>query len=211
MCFYCEDAAWLYKIRIEFDLAYLPFETIWLEIPDDQGVMCGVLATESGQDIGMFLWRKTRQFDWRLLEVGGFLRETGQFYPQGILKKSRDWVIPEEWLQYMAGVCMAYLTAMNCRNVGKVEHAPSDKLQKARKVRGKAPLFSFWELTVGQHRSESRAAAQGTHASPRLHLRRGHPRQYRPGELTWVSDCLVGNADTGIVLKDYRLGVKGDD
>ncbi len=45
----------------------------------------------------------------------------------------------------------------------------------------------------------------GTHASPRLHLRRGHPRQYAPGKYCWVQPCVVGNKAAGMVHKDYAI------
>jgi len=45
----------------------------------------------------------------------------------------------------------------------------------------------------------------GTHASPALHLRRGHARQYSPGLYTWVQPCIVGNKKDGLVHKDYAV------
>jgi hypothetical protein len=45
----------------------------------------------------------------------------------------------------------------------------------------------------------------GAHASPRLHLRRGHARQFAPGKWTWVRDCAVGNKVAGVISKDYAL------
>jgi hypothetical protein len=45
----------------------------------------------------------------------------------------------------------------------------------------------------------------GTHASPKLHDRRGHWRT-RNGRKHWVRACVVGDPDKGVVEKDYRVG-----
>lgn len=99
----------------------------------------------------------------------------------------------------------AFLSALHCSNVRRQEHAPDVKLQKARARRGKAPLFSYWTLQL-DGKSDRGADHGGTHASPRVHLRRGHPRQYAPGKWTWVQAHAVGNRAAGIVHKDYSAG-----
>ena len=98
-----------------------------------------------------------------------------------------------------------FLTAINCINVRKVCHDPSPKLQKKRLKRGKQPLFSYYTLELNG-RGESGPSLGGRHASPRVHLRRGHPREYAPGKWTWVQPCVVGNKGNGMVRKDYGTG-----
>jgi hypothetical protein len=106
-----------------------------------------------------------------------------------------------------AALCMArrFWSALGCTNVERQEHFPSDALQKARAKRGKAPLFSYWTLQLNG-RSEKGPYLGGTHASPRVHLRRGHARQFAPGRYTWVQPHAVGNVKAGIVHKDYAAG-----
>jgi len=102
------------------------------------------------------------------------------------------------------GLIDKFLSALNCVNVNKIEHKPPEKLQKARAKRGKKPLFSFWTLELDLHKSlHVGADIGGTHASPRLHLRRGHPRQYAPGKYCWVQPHVVGNKKLGMIHKDY--------
>jgi len=98
-----------------------------------------------------------------------------------------------------------FLSAINCTNVRKVKHNPPVKLQKARKKRGKIPFFSYYTLELNG-RAEPGSSLGGKHASPRIHLRRGHPRQYRPGKWTWVQPCVVGGTDFGIIHKNYASG-----
>jgi hypothetical protein len=108
-------------------------------------------------------------------------------------------------IQSVIDVMAAFLSALNCTNIKRVEHRPDAKLQKARAKRGKQPLFSYWTLELDLSRAESSESLGGTHASPRLHLRRGHPRQYAPGKFTWVQPCAVGNKKAGMVHKDYAV------
>lgn len=95
---------------------------------------------------------------------------------------------------------------MNCTNVGRQEHKPDAALQKARAKRGKQPLFSYWTLELNGRDGGAAQSFGGTHASPRVHLRRGHPRQYAPGKWTWVQPHAVGNRELGMVHKDYVIG-----
>lgn len=100
-----------------------------------------------------------------------------------------------------------FLTAMNCKNVSTVKNNPPVNLNKKREKKGKLPLFSYYTLELNG-RNEKGKLQGGTHSSPRVHLRRGHPREYRPGKWTWVQPCVVGNKKMGIIHKDYKAGRK---
>lgn len=95
-----------------------------------------------------------------------------------------------------------FVSIINCKNVHLMENSPPSKLQKKRAKKGKTPLFSYWTLHL-RGRGENGEEMGGTHESPRVHLRRGHPRQYAPGKWTWVQPCVVGNPERGMVHKDY--------
>lgn len=101
----------------------------------------------------------------------------------------------------------AFLQVLNCSNVQRLETEPPVALQKARAKRGKQPLFSYWTLHLAD-RGDAKAPGTGTHASPRLHLRRGHARQYAPGLYTWVQAAMVGDKSAGMVNKDYSMDRK---
>ncbi len=51
-------------------------------------------------------------------------------------------------------------------------------------------------------RSEGKGA---THASPRLHDRRGHLRRLASGKNVWVKSCKVGDASKGAIFHDYAI------
>jgi hypothetical protein len=64
-------------------------------------------------------------------------------------------------------------------------------------------IYKTLELVAPSTRQE-RIELSGTHASPRLHLRRGHIRRLDESRTVWVQSCVVG-AEPGAVLKDYRV------
>lgn len=78
-------------------------------------------------------------------------------------------------------------------------------LNTARAKKGKGPLkFTWHTVTIGP-RHEPQGSKGGTHASPRLHDRRGHWRNTPSGKRVWVKDCKVGSPSKGIVFKDYKI------
>lgn len=75
--------------------------------------------------------------------------------------------------------------------------------QRARK--GKPPLQYDWHTVTIQPPQIKNEPQGGTHASPRLHDRRGHFRKLKSGSRVWVSPCKVGDAGKGTVFKDYKV------
>lgn len=86
------------------------------------------------------------------------------------------------------------------------ERSGTKAQQDKRARRGKAPLFDWHTVTIRREASEQHVHQGGTHASPRLHDRRGHWRTYKvTGKRVWVRDCKVGDASKGAVFKDYKV------
>ena len=77
-------------------------------------------------------------------------------------------------------------------------------MNRKRMMKGKRPLFVWHTVTIGP-RPEPQGSKGGTHASPRLHDRRGHWRTTASGKRVWVRDCKVGDASKGVVFKDYKI------
>lgn len=71
-------------------------------------------------------------------------------------------------------------------------------------AQGKMPTYDW--RTVIIEPAEPRTECQGgTHASPRLHDRRGHLRRLRSGKNVWVKACKVGDPTKGAVFHDYKI------
>ncbi len=63
--------------------------------------------------------------------------------------------------------------------------------------------ISYVEVTIAQHVVNSSGPVR-THASPRLHWRRGHIRRYQ-NKTTWVEATLVGKSSNGVLVHDYKI------
>ena len=67
--------------------------------------------------------------------------------------------------------------------------------------------FTYHVLKIPTHPREGHISSGGggTHASPRLHIRRRHIRTLPSGALTFVRECFVGEQDRGVVQKTYEV------
>lgn len=101
-------------------------------------------------------------------------------------------------------------SVINCANVTTAEISAPAALNKKRQEKGKQPFFSYKVLQLSDERREAgKGGAGDSHASPRMHLRRGHLRRLE-SRVIWVRPAMV-NAGThaGAVLKDYAVQLKG--
>jgi hypothetical protein len=100
------------------------------------------------------------------------------------------------------------IAVINCSNIKVIESPEKKLINKKRKQKGKLPLFTFKTLHIETgDRTEIKGGKLGTHASPRVHLRRGHIRKLPSGKDIWVQPCVVGDKSKGVVHKDYSVSV----
>ncbi|MDH1378359.1 hypothetical protein N5J07_02580 [Comamonas aquatica] len=78
-------------------------------------------------------------------------------------------------------------------------------INSKRKAKGKPPALFDWRTVVIAPPPEPGPPKGGTHASPRLHDRRGHWRNHPSGKQVWVKACKVGDAAKGVIFKDYEV------
>ena len=205
VCFWMGDLDTISQLVVIPELCRLPYPTCWFEAEMDSTdghIFTAALVTQDS-DGTMHFVSATRigpAQEWVLDGVahGSYsndrMMDMGQVDASGLAQMRHN--------IYAVG---AFLSALHCSNVRREERVPEAKLQKARAKRGKAPLFSYWTLQF-DGKSDRGEDQGGTHASPRVHLRRGHPRQYTPGKWTWVQAHAVGNKSLGVVHKDYSGG-----
>lgn len=86
-----------------------------------------------------------------------------------------------------------------------VPKARKSLINSRRAAKGKGPALFDWHTVVITPAQASTPHQGGTHASPRLHDRRGHWRTYPSGKKGWVKACKVGDASKGVVFKDYEV------
>ena len=200
------DAESLENIKLEETYMMAPYPVVWCEIslPSDYGErgQFGFLVFDEQIDQNtkviknrfcLFLKKSGR---WKLFNFGEF--GSNALFACGNTDKYMQQVS-----MGVLGVYYRALLAMECTNVEMVENKPSN----ARKLinKGNLPLFSTWTLHIKQQPNQSKMNNGGTHQSPRVHLRRGHRRQYSAGKYTWVNPCMVGNKKLGMINKDYEL------
>lgn len=200
ICFDAGSIENLLGLRPVPELARLPFSPCWIEFETPEYFFCA-LMTDEENTIGGHLWTKNKSSREWMFRCAFICPNEGK---QTIFQAESDKSLLEGFSEAVS-VFRVFLSAINCTNVRRVEHKPDEKLQKARAKRGKKPLFSYWTLELEMDRTESASVLGGTHASPRVHLRRGHARKLASGKYTWVQSCVVGNKDLGMIHKDYAL------
>lgn len=99
-------------------------------------------------------------------------------------------------------------SVLNCANITTSEVSTSKILNQKRKKKGKQPFFTYKVLQVSDERKQSgKPGTGGSHASPRMHLRRGHLRRLE-SKTIWVRPTMVKAGSTaGVVAKDYAVTV----
>lgn len=204
MCFYVGDPCALDGRSGKIGMCQLPYERCWFEFAfDSNGVMVTVgalVAKEEERTVIVGFSKKKGRWGFRYVAYCDSIDAL-----KLAVQPNLDLCLNEALI--VRNRIAAILSAINCTNVRRVEHKPSALKQQMRARKGKPPLFSYWTLELDLTRPESHESLGGTHASPRVHLRRGHARQYAPGKWTWVQPCTVGDKSKGMVHKDYAVKV----
>ena len=85
-----------------------------------------------------------------------------------------------------------------------------ERLNRKRAKKSKPPLFEYKVLDIvadvmGSPKEATHERTRGSHASPRMHNRRGHVRHLPSGQTTWVRNAIIGKPSRGRVIKDYAV------
>lgn len=111
---------------------------------------------------------------------------------------------PDGQLSFIFNYIMAACAAMEAGAAATQMIRAPLALNKKRERNGKAPLKDFHIVELAKRHRADPAPGGGTHASPRLHFRRGHWRHFA-SHRTWIKWQLVGNPELGFVDKSYRI------
>lgn len=100
------------------------------------------------------------------------------------------------------------LYAMNSKGLVETELVDQTKLNKKRSRLKKTPLKNYSNVKITPGAVVGRSSDCGkSHASPRLHRRRGHFRRQH-NKMIWVRDCLVGAGES--ISQKYTLNLRHD-
>lgn len=121
----------------------------------------------------------------------------------GDIKQAAEFVLHAamKFICAYAALCQT----LKYRHVETIDIEPDAKENRVRRIKGKAPLFTYKTLVIGDPKPQIKVHKGGTHASPRAHLRRGHYRTGKNGNRFWVSAAFVNGSTPGFVHKDYEL------
>ncbi len=136
----------------------------------------------------------------------GFLSEDFQGWREYVERSGGrvDEVVSYDFMTEIP-VILSLVQALSCTNVGQTTIPAPDKLNKHRARAGRTPFFEYKILEIEAPAASIRSPDQGgTHASPKMHLRRGHIRRLPKGNI-WINAMVVGRASAGTVVKDYRV------
>jgi hypothetical protein len=104
---------------------------------------------------------------------------------------------------------MATLNKLTNASTGYRATPQNTHINRKRKAKGKAAISFDWTTIEIGPKQEKSAPQGGTHASPRLHDRRGHWRKHPSGRAVWVKPCKVGDPSLGVVFHDYKVKTVG--
>lgn len=125
-----------------------------------------------------------------------------------MIENSVSEALPHSELTFYAVVVKTVITFMkivSCMNVAPKKEEFPKKLNKKRIAKGLLPSYDRHILIIHGKAGSANDALGGVHASPRLHFRRGHIRQYVDGKRVWVRECMVGKDSLGYVDKIYEV------
>lgn len=127
--------------------------------------------------------------------------------PDGLQLNAIDAQIPDkDTVRGLLATVAAWLIALDQKTIAHVPVARKSFINSKRKAKGLGPILFDWHTVVIGTSAPKTDPKGGTHASPRLHDRRGHWRTLKAsGKRVWVRDCKVGNASKGAIFKDYTI------
>ena len=209
VCFDMGDVEGAPKLKIIPELFRMPYRVTWFEGENRDGLL-GLLACEVGDGLlHLAVFNKRIGVAWQLVCVVAVRAgDAGELECESVAMVCADDKKNDEAFLYAvaaSNLLARFVMALNCTNTSRVEHPAPKLISAKRAAKGKQPLFSYWTLRLPGGSEGDGPPLGGTHASPRIHLRRGHIRQYAPGKYTWVDACVVGNKQAGMVAKDYAL------
>jgi hypothetical protein len=211
ICFDIGNTEGMVGLKEIHSLIRLPYETCWFEgrLIDNQKktTLFGFLSFEEIDDgvrklVSIHFSRKLPDHEEWIMRCSSFWYIKPNGMGQLDIGGHSDEKLAE-WDTELHSILRTFLSVLNCSNVKQQQHLPPRAM---RRHPGKGhPLFSWWtlHLKLPNERTPSLPGG-GHHASPRVHLRRGHIRRYQTGHYCWIQDMVVGKKELGIVHKDYR-------
>lgn len=213
---------WPHGLKMDFNCVELPYEVCWFEASGYDGlkrIIVGALIWETKDSPLSMSWptnadEKTYSFMFFLRDSNSWFfcgRSLGKGHRAVGDEKNMPYLFPYVYQPFLSSFTV-FFKCLECTNVTLIKHQPPKRRQHKKKFRNRLPLFEYWTLNlkVPKNESNEHAPGCGLYRSPRVHLRRGHRREYQPGKYCWVQPCVVGKKKNGFIHKDYMVQPRKD-
>lgn len=156
--------------------------------------------TSDGIDIDMIMSRPDRKTI--LIYTATILHDGEQ------LRFLYDEDMPQTATYIKSAIVSIHMMTMGKNNFYMSVPTPEEAATNRKRInKGKKPLIEFKTAVIEGKKTVMSSTPHGTHASPRLHWRRGHWRTMsKSGKKTWIAPMEVGDEDNGRVIKTYAIG-----
>ena len=159
------------------------------------------VGTDPEEGIVLSVWRKPQGSDLVASPLMVYVVDGG-LVRYGPVDENEP--IEQRQAQMVLGFVSAWLGSLARRAESYIPSIRPTFTNRRKIAQGKTPTYE-WRTVVIEPVQAKRGNQGGTHASPRLHDRRGHLRRMRSGKNVWVRPCKVGDASKGVVFHDYKL------
>lgn len=112
--------------------------------------------------------------------------------------------ITKQFAEIILAALGGWYKAMNHKVEAYVPTIKNTFTNRRKIQQNKMPTYDWTTVYIEPSKPKTEGKG-GTHASPRLHDRRGHLRRLKTGKNVWVKSCKVGDASKGIVFHDYVI------
>ena len=112
--------------------------------------------------------------------------------------------LPKDLAETMLAFCGNWLESLSRTAKAYKPITKPTFTNKRKQAKGKMPSYD-WTTVIIEPSAERSQHQGGTHASPRLHDRRGHLRRLSTGKTCWVKAHKVGDASKGVLFHDYKI------
>jgi hypothetical protein len=112
--------------------------------------------------------------------------------------------VPEEEARFVLAVLIKWYHSMMATRTAYQPFVRPTFTNQRKIAAGKQPSYD-WRTVVIDGKVIKCEHKGGTHASPRLHDRRGHSRRLPDGRIVWVRPCKVGDSSRGVIFHDYQV------
>ena len=115
--------------------------------------------------------------------------------------------ILDNFTEYRTDICAVIQCLHSLRAGASLKPRGHESRAKRKKMKRRGVGgFTYHVLELPSKAGGPSNSSGGSHATPRLHVRRAHIRRLPTGAVTFVRQCMVGDASRGFAAKDYSVG-----